>query len=247
MIKWLDRGLNLIMSLFFGMLLIIGGYALIDSFYVIKNAEINKELLKKVDSQPKSSDATLIEDLKKINKDIVGWIKIDNTDINYPILQGNDNVEYLNKDYENNYSTFGSIFLDFRNSSTMEDKYIVIYGHNTDIGMMFSDINKLENISFFDKINKGSLYTEDSYYQLNILGFGNFNAYDNNIYSINEIKNRTPEDTYFYIKDKLKNTKEPFQSNQNILALSTCYGHNNNIRTILFVQMEKIDNNHSKE
>ena len=65
----------------------------------------------------------------KLNKDVVGWIKIFDTHISYPVVQGKDNQEYLNKDVFGEFSFSGSIFLDYRNACDFTDSYSIIYGH----------------------------------------------------------------------------------------------------------------------
>ena len=66
----------------------------------------------------------------KLNKDVVGWITIFDTHISYPVVQGKDNQEYLNKDVFGKFSFSGSIFLDYRNACDFTDSYSIIYGHH---------------------------------------------------------------------------------------------------------------------
>jgi sortase B len=78
--------------------------------------------------------------LKEINEDAVAWIRIDGTNINYPILQTTDNDYYLHLDIYKKYSTCGWIFMDWQNSDNFIDKNTVIYGHNIKSGVMFADL-----------------------------------------------------------------------------------------------------------
>ena len=73
------------------------------------------------------------------------FIFIRPTNIDYPILAGEDNTSYLKTDYKGDYSPAGSIFLDYRNSRSLDDDYFVVYGHNMAKGLMFSDIKKYIN------------------------------------------------------------------------------------------------------
>ena len=79
--------------------------------------------------------------LQEINSDVVGWIHVPGTSINYPILEGRNNTEYLNLDLHRNWSLAGSIFLEENNSSTFTDLNTIIYGHNMLNGVKFSDID----------------------------------------------------------------------------------------------------------
>jgi len=81
------------------------------------------------------------EGLQARNNDVVGWIQVPGTSINYPILEGRDNNEYLNLDLDRNRSLAGSIFLEQNNSSTFTDLNTIIYGHNMLNGVKFSDID----------------------------------------------------------------------------------------------------------
>ena len=108
------------------------------------------------------SEETLNEDIeivnfkkvKQINSNIVAWLKIEETKINYPILQGNNNDYYLNKNFKNQYSRNGSIFLDYRYDFSKLNQNFLVYGHNNRDGMMFQDLLKYENILITESENK---------------------------------------------------------------------------------------------
>ncbi|MFH5837234.1 class B sortase [Proteiniclasticum sp. C24MP] len=80
--------------------------------------------------------------LLKINPDYVGWIKIDNTKVDYPIVRGADNDEYLDINFKKEPDVLGSIFMDYRNIGMGLDRHTIIYGHYTERGYMFGDLNK---------------------------------------------------------------------------------------------------------
>lgn len=81
--------------------------------------------------------------LKEINEDVIGWIRIENTDIDYPIVQAKDNDYYLHRDINKKYSTCGWIFMDYKNTNSFIDKNTVLYGHNIKSGIMFYDLQKI--------------------------------------------------------------------------------------------------------
>lgn len=83
------------------------------------------------------------EELQKINDEVIGWIRIQNTDIDYPIVQTQDNEYYLHKDINKKYSTCGWIFMDYKNTNNFIDKNTVLYGHNIKSGLMFYDLQKI--------------------------------------------------------------------------------------------------------
>ena len=89
--------------------------------------------------------------LRAINSDIVGWIVIPGTPINYPIVQTVDNSTYLHKSFEGTKNACGTIFLDTYNHSDFSDWNSVIYGHNMKNGSMFAYINKYKNEEFYQE------------------------------------------------------------------------------------------------
>ena len=90
------------------------------------------------------------EKLKAINKDIFGWIKIDGTKINYPVLRGTDNDHYLKFNYIGDYNPGGSIFMDYKNNKKLsKNLHTVIYGHNMRDGSMLAQLHNYDNEKLF--------------------------------------------------------------------------------------------------
>lgn len=87
--------------------------------------------------------------LHDINPDIVGWVSIDDTKINYPVLQAEDNEYYLNRNYKLEESRAGSVFMDYRNDLAFGDRNLILYGHNMKDGSMFKHLNKFREEEFF--------------------------------------------------------------------------------------------------
>jgi len=103
------------------------------------------------------------------NQDVVGWIYIPGTNVNYPILEGQTNDEYLNLDLDRNWTVAGSIFLEENNSSTFSDNNTIIYGHNMLNGVKFSEI---------DQLVRGNLDVADSPYVYIYLPNGMVNIFE---------------------------------------------------------------------
>lgn len=87
--------------------------------------------------------------LKKVNKEIVGWIRIDNTKIDYPVLEhkGDDVTSqyYLKHTYKKDYSDYGSIFVDYRCPDSVNSKNVILHGHNMQDGSMFHELTNYTN------------------------------------------------------------------------------------------------------
>lgn len=92
-----------------------------------------------------------LEALREVNKDVIGWIYIPDTDVSFPILKGKSNKQYLYQSYKKEYSTAGSIFIDYRCRANFKDKSTVIYGHNMHNGSMFGSLKKYKKESYRDK------------------------------------------------------------------------------------------------
>ncbi len=91
---------------------------------------------------------SILSEMKSVNEDIIGWIKVSGTNINYPILQADDNTYYLSHSFDKTPSKGGSIYMDYRNSSSFEDKNTILYGHNMKDGSMFAELKKFKKEAF---------------------------------------------------------------------------------------------------
>lgn len=88
--------------------------------------------------------------LLAINQDIVGWLTIDGTEVDYPILQAEDNEFYLTRNYKKEQTRAGSIFLDFRNGIRGTDQNTVIYGHRMKDNSMFGSLKRYLDKKYFE-------------------------------------------------------------------------------------------------
>ncbi|RAP75163.1 class B sortase [Paenibacillus montanisoli] len=89
--------------------------------------------------------------LLKLNEEAVGWIRIEGTRIDYPIVKAQDNQFYLKHDFKKNRSSGGSIFMDYRNGIDLLDQNTVLYGHRMKDGSMFNDLVKFQDKAFLQK------------------------------------------------------------------------------------------------
>ena len=103
--------------------------------------------------------------LKSQNQDIAGWIYIRGTTIDYPIVQGKDNEEYLHQDFNKKKSSSGTIFLD--NNFTSDNN--IIYGHHMKNGTMFAQLLKFREKSFLKKHNEIMIFTPDRTIHLKVI------------------------------------------------------------------------------
>ena len=104
------------------------------------------DILEKEEGNLSSENTYNLENIAKINSDIIGWIKIEGTNINYPIMQNGD--YYLHKDIYKNYSSHGTPYLAFYCDVKKSDN-LIIYGHHMQDNTMFSQLEKYKNYNFF--------------------------------------------------------------------------------------------------
>lgn len=96
--------------------------------------------------------------------DMKGWIVLDGTQIDYPIVQAKDNDYYLYRLYDGTQNANGSIFMDCRNTGIFLDDNTVIYGHNMQSGIMFAVLNRYKSQAFFEEHPTMVISTADGDY-----------------------------------------------------------------------------------
>lgn len=178
--------------------------------------------------------------LEEINPDIIGWIKIENTKINYPILKDNDNLKYLKHSFDGKYNSNGSIFT--LNENPFQDNITIIYGHNMKSGLMFSELANYMNKNFLNEHSNFEIYTKKQNYKATI-----FSCYSIGV-NIEEknIKSLSYEEEIEYYKKASKYYIENINEIKKIVKLSTCSYLNNRTtptdqRYYIVAMLEKID------
>ncbi|MBQ2730781.1 MAG: class B sortase [Clostridia bacterium] len=101
--------------------------------------------------------------LKSLNEDTYGWLKVSGTDVDYPVVQGEDNDYYLRRSFYRSYLNSGSIFVDSNCKSLSENRNTVIYGHNMKDGTMFHSLHNLNNQNYFESAEIRLMTTEGIY------------------------------------------------------------------------------------
>lgn len=166
------------------------------------------------------------------NRDVVGWIKVNDTNIDYPVLKHKDNEYYLNHSFDNRNNAAGWIFMDYRNNSQNFDFNTIIYGHGRKDGSMFGSlINVLNNDWINKKDNLNILfYTLSDEYLFQIFSIYYIDTTDDYIeinYS-DELINRIVKRSFYDFNIDVKDTDK-------ILTLSTCY--NNDKKLVVHAKM----------
>ena len=139
-----------------------------------RDNETQKEMVQMVEKKQEDDKTVALEpDWKKLqesNPDIIGWIYVPDTVINYPIVQSKDNSYYLNHSSLKDVNTIGAIFLDFNASSDLSDFHSIIYGHSViNSSAMFSQIKEFCDEDFFKEHPYLYLLTPEQNYRCDIV------------------------------------------------------------------------------
>ena len=108
------------------------------------------------------------EALWETGPDIIGWLTLPDTAINYPVTQTNDNEYYLHHLYDGTYNKTGCLFADYENKEDFSDRNTIIYGHNMRDGSMFATLNEYDEQSYYDGHPQMYLVTPDGGYIVDI-------------------------------------------------------------------------------
>lgn len=240
LVNLFDKLINNIVLVILVILLFYSGYALYDAYATYQKAELSDEILQ---YKPEENEKFSLESIQKeINEDICGWIRLDGTNIDYPMVIGKDNTEYLNNDYKKEYSITGSIFLDYRNDRNFKDDYTIIYGHNLKADLMFAEVRNYAEKKYFDEHSTGMLYTGDKIYKIDVLYFESVNAYSK-VYSLTLRRNDSNKELIQEFESNVitKNSSVKANSKDKLILLSTCNSSDTETRSVLVGKLTEIE------
>ena len=217
------------------------GYALWDNSLVYAAIDdVQADMLKLKPDMHEPS----FEELLVINSDIVGWVTIDNTNMDYPIVQGETNLSYINKDIYGEFALAGSIFLDSRNDRGFKDNYSLLYGHSMDRSKMFGDLELYKDEDFFKENQTGTLLTLEGVYNLKIFASLLVPANEDEIFNptlwhddIEDIINYAEAEALYLNKATLASMRA-MEGDLQVLALTTCSHEFTDARTVVLAVME---------
>ena len=217
--------------LFIAMLLLaLAGYALWDSKQIYDAADnTNYSIYKPISA----NDGKSFHELQEINSDVFSWLHIYGTNIDYPVVQGPDNIKYMNNNAEGKYSLSGSIFLDVENSRDFSDFNSILYGHHMEKKKMFGEIGTFVERSVFDSHRYGNLYYDAKDHGVEFFAFVHTDAYDGKIFTSN-ISEKSRQEYLDRLLAKAINKREiNVTTEDHIVLLSTCSSSSTNGRDIL--------------
>lgn len=202
-----------------------------------KNKEALDESMKSfmiIEKDGKEEYKVDFKKLKKQNSDVVAWLKVNGTNINYPVVKTSDNDYYIYTNLNKEYSEAGWIFMDYKNVLDNTDKNIVIYGHGRLDGSMFGSLKNTLNSNWQDDKNNHIIHliteNEDIEYQV----FSTYKIEVEDYYITTDFYSNEDYDYFLSVIKERSNYDYGIELNTDdqILTLSTC-DINNNYRIVL--------------
>lgn len=234
---------NRILSIMAGILILLmlsyGVYSLWDTYKIYANSFADEELLKFRPTDDGEDNPTL-KDLKKLNPDVKAWIQVPKTNIDYPVVQGQDDMEYINKNVYGEFELSGAIFLSCLNKDDFSDPYNLVYGHNMKNGGMFADVADFTNKEYFETHQKGKLYLTDATRKIRFFACMKVTAADAKIYHPDGYRKENLKDLLDYIQANAIQYRDVKMSDEDsLIALSTCSEAETNGRVVLIGKLER--------
>lgn len=226
----LDRVLNLAVLAVVIVILLVSGYSLLDNWQVHRQASDDSLLIYKpvLDETANPAEAIALEGQ-------VGWLCIENTYIDYPLMQGKDNFEYLNKDPYGEFKLSGSIFLDSGNSGDLSDDFSMIYGHHMDHYNMFGSLDLFTTEAYYQNHRTGWIATGDGVFDVELFavvwGMGND-------WEVFNPEGKTVEQVLEYIEPRAV-IHSGYEPGHRIVCLSTCAGESDLSRLLVFGMLKE--------
>ena len=211
-----------------GIMVLFAGYSIYEQLYTqnrafdsgMGNFETEEEI---IESQ---------QNLSEEREDYRAWIRITDTKIDYPVMQGKDDLYYANHDVDGNSSLTGAVYMAAANQPDMSDDYIMLYGHHMDNGAMFGGLDKYLEKDYFDGHRNGILASPKQSYKVLLFAALKTDAYNDMIYKVGS---RDLNELVKYISEHaVINYDIEFDENSQIIALSTCADATTNGRLVVF-------------
>lgn len=236
--------LNFVVVSILCLMMAYAGYALWDNSMVYKAVDdVQADMLK---LKPEPGDQQLsFEQLRKINPDVRAWVTLDGTKIDYPVLQGENNLSYINTDVYGKFALAGSIFLDSRNDGDFKDDYSLLYGHDMENHKMFGDLALYKEEKFFQNNQTGMLILPDREYDLKIFATLLVSASEERIFNPETWQGQVDnlfdyaEDSALHLNEKvIEASRNSADGDPQIIAFTTCSSEYTQARTVVLAVME---------
>ena len=234
-----SSAVSLMTGLLAAALILYSGYVLYDSFYTQNTAgnggwdllQYKPEIIED-GAVPLSGGGTLAA----ITADYRAWLTMYDTNIDYAVMQGYDDLYYASHDIYGNSSLTGAIYLASANNGGFTDEYNLLYGHHMDNGAMFGGLDRFTNAGYFDSHREGVLVTSSAVYDLTTFAVLRTNAYEANVYYVN---GKTAADVISFLEgaSPIIYRTGVANSSSKIIAFSTCAAADTDGRLVVYAVM----------
>lgn len=237
-----NRILYMVNNIILIVVMLFGLYALWDTWAIFKGAGVSDSLLAyKPELNYAMEENPTIQELVALYPDVRAWLTLEDTSIDYPVVQGEDNSTYVNLSVEGAFSLSGSIFLDCQNAGDFSDLYSIIYGHHMDLETMFGGLDLYKDEEYLNSHTTGYLFLPDTTYELEVFAIIYVDAYDTKIFTVNATDEEEQQERIDYIEENASVYRDiGISSSDRIVALSTCTSAITNGRTVVMARVTEI-------
>lgn len=236
---WLARRLNRALewcaAVLAAVMMLWGGYCLVCDAAVRRGAELSGQVLQYKPDGGGGENPTL-EELQRLNPDVIGWLSVPDTPIDYPLLQGEDDLEYVNHDVTGAYALSGAIFLSSTCRADFGGSYSLIYGHHMENRAMFGCLPEFLDADFFKAHKTGTLCLPDRTLTLHFFACVETDAMDPWLYDPFRAADREGVWQHIQSLEGVIPGSRPQEEN-GIAALSTCSDARTNGRVVLLAEV----------
>lgn len=236
MIGIADKLVNWLIGICFSLPLFYGIYVVWDSVQINQQADMSVYETYK----PNGKESLSFAELQRRNPEVFGWITVDQTHIDYPLVQGKDNSKYVNTDVLGEFALSGSIFLNCNNQKDFSDMNHILYGHHMEKEAMFGELEYFQSPSYFEAHSRGKLYYKNVWHEVEFFAFLEADAYDSMLY--NTSLQRTDDVPMYleYVRENASYFKElTFREDERFITLSTCTTESTNGRHLLIGRIKE--------
>ena len=173
-------------------------------------------------------------DLQAKYPDVVGWLTVPGTKIDYPFVWHKDNDQYLRRDLDGDYAVAGTLFMDCRCAPDFDSRNTILYGHHMRNGSMFGTLKAFADKEFFDKNRSGFIYLPYETLTLEFFAYMIVKHTDSEIYSVDPGGSCSE-----YVRQNAKHFRDiQLTEDDRLITLSSCSYEFNNARMVLLARVK---------
>lgn len=208
--------------------------------YLMQDSNINTPVENNIETKAieKNERMLKVEELQKENPELIGWLEIAGTVVNYPVMQGSDNDFYVYHNYEKKKAESGSLFIDSNFSWEPRSSNLMIYGHNMKNGTMFTSLLNYKSKNYynlhpdirFTTADNDATYEIIAVFESKVYASSDLNTFK--YYNFINARDKEDYDNFIYNVKKLSiyDTGKTAVYGENLMTLSTCAYHIKNGR-----------------